>query len=54
MKTMKCTCGEEMLYNNHYHCYECHSCGKCYNALGNELAPLEQWRDEYDSEPDDY
>lgn len=49
MKTMKCTCGEEMIYDNHYHCYEC-SCGKTYNAVGNELAPRKQWQEEYDNE----
>ena len=53
MKTMKCECGKEISYNFRYECYNC-SCGKCYNALGNELAPLEKWADEYDSEPEDY
>lgn len=48
MKT--CDCGTEMLYNTHYHFYECSNCGKCYNAVGQPLAPLSQWKDEYDEE----
>lgn len=49
MKTMTCECGNEIVYNNHYQCYSCH-CGNCYNAVGNALAPLEEWANEYDSE----
>ena len=49
MKIMKCKCGKEMFYDYHYHCYEC-ECGKCYNAVGNELAPRSDWQDEYDEE----
>ena len=49
MKTMECECGSVITYDSHYHCFEC-DCGKCYNAVGQELAPLEEWKDEYDSE----
>ena len=49
----ECKCGKQMFYNTHYQCYEC-SCGKVYNALGQELAPVSQWKDEWDNEPDDY
>jgi hypothetical protein len=42
-------CKNIMEYNYSYHCYEC-NCGKTYNALGQELAPREQWQDEYDNE----
>lgn len=49
MKTMKCTCGKEMLYNYHYHCFEC-DCGKCYNAFGQELLPIDDWKEEFDEE----
>lgn len=46
-----CTCGKEMSYNYHYECYEC-SCGKVFNAAGQELAPIGQWKQEW--EEDDY
>ena len=50
---MKCkNCKREIEYNHYYHCYEC-SCGKVYNVVGNELAPIEDWREEYE-EGDDY
>lgn len=50
IKPMKCpNCKKEIPYNHHYQCYEC-QCGEVYNALGNELAPLNQWKDEYDNE----
>lgn len=53
MRTLECkNCKNEMTYNTHYQCYTCH-CGKTYNAVGQELAPLEDWKDEYDAE-DDY
>lgn len=45
-------CGEEMLYNNHYHMFEC-ECGETWNYGLQRLAPLSQWQEEYDSE-DDY
>lgn len=49
-KTMECkNCGKTLYYNYHYHYYEC-GCGKCYNAVGNELAPVSNWRAEYDDE----
>lgn len=44
---------EEMFYNNHYHMFECHKCGRTYNYGLQELRPLEEWKEEYDSE-DDY
>lgn len=49
MKTIQCKCEIEIHYNYHYQCYQC-TCGACYNALGNELAPLSVWKDEYDEE----
>lgn len=48
-KTMQCECGKTIFYNYHYHCFNC-KCGKCYNAVGNKLAPLEYWKDEYDKD----
>lgn len=54
VRTMKCKeCGEEIFYNYHYECFEC-DCGACYNGAGGELAPISQWKDEYDSEDYDY
>jgi hypothetical protein len=38
-----------MDYNHYYHCYEC-NCGKVYNAAGQELRPIEEWKDEYEEE----
>ena len=49
MKTMECKCGKLISYNYHYHCYEC-DCGKVYNGAGQELAPVSEWRDEYDND----
>lgn len=49
MKTMTCKCGQEIQYNNHYHCYEC-ECGKTFNGVGQELAPRSEWQEEYDNE----
>lgn len=49
MKMLTCKCGQTLPYNHYYHCYNC-SCGKCYNAAGSELAPLDEWREEYDQE----
>lgn len=43
-------CKTDMVYNNHYHCYECHNCGKTYNGAMQELRPIEDWKDEYDNE----
>ena len=45
---MECkNCNREIFYNQRYQCYEC-KCGKVYNAVGNELAPIVQWREEFD------
>lgn len=52
MKTMKCECGNIMVYNEHYACFSCQSCNRCFNIFGQELAPIEVWADEYDN--DDY
>jgi uncharacterized OB-fold protein len=50
----KCpNCGEEMFYDRIYNCFES-SCGKTYNYSLQELAPKSQWKDEYDSEDEDY
>lgn len=52
MKTMNCKhCNMIIPYNYYYQCYEC-DCGKVYNAFGQELAPIEDWKDEW--EGDDY
>lgn len=48
-KTMECKCGNIIFYNINYHCFNC-ECGKCYNAVGSELAPIEDWKDEYDED----
>jgi ssDNA-binding Zn-finger/Zn-ribbon topoisomerase 1 len=48
MKMKTCDCGTKMLYNMHYHFYECSNCEKCYNAAGQPLAPLADWKSEYD------
>lgn len=50
-KPIKCpNCKDEIHYFNHrYQAYEC-NCGKTYNALGQELAPISDWKDEYDEE----
>jgi uncharacterized protein YbbK (DUF523 family) len=54
MKIKKCpNCGEEMNYNYRYECYQCNECGGTYNALLQELRPLEHWKDEFD-EAEDY
>ncbi len=56
MEMKKCKCGKVMEYDHYYQCYEC-DCGKCYNAVGQELAPKDNWKDEYDEEDydnDDY
>lgn len=51
---MECKgCKKQISYNRHYQCYEC-KCGKVYNALGQELAPVSDWKDEYDSGDDYY
>lgn len=51
---MKCkNCGKMIGYNYSYQCYDCEYCDSVYNVLGNELAPIDQWRDEYDAD-DDY
>lgn len=51
MKTMDCkNCGNTMPYNNYYHCYECDKCGKVFNGAGQELRPIEDWRDEYEED----
>ncbi|MCM3227549.1 hypothetical protein [Terribacillus saccharophilus] len=47
MKIKKCEhCNRDMAYNYHYQAYEC-KCGKVYNAVGQELAPIENWAEEY-------
>lgn len=43
-------CQNEMWYNSHYHMFECDECQKTYNYGLQELAPLAQWKDEYDNE----
>lgn len=43
------SCRREMDYNRYYHCYEC-ECGKTYNAVGEEIRPVEEWKDEYDED----
>jgi transposase-like protein len=43
-------CNEEMFYNNRYHMFECNDCEKTYNYSLQELAPLSEWKDEYDNE----
>lgn len=43
------SCNEPMVYNNAYHMFQC-DCGKTYNYALQELAPLSQWKDEYDNE----
>ena len=51
MEPMKCkNCGKMITYNYHYHCYDCEYCESVYNVNGSELAPISQWRDEYDEE----
>lgn len=53
MKPKQCkNCREEMFYNHGYQCYECGKCGKVFNALGQELRPIEDWKEDYDE--DDY
>ncbi len=50
METMQCKqCKNVIVYDSYYHCYEC-NCGKCYNAVGQELLPKKQWQEEYDNE----
>lgn len=50
MKEKQCKqCKSVMEYNYHYQCYQC-NCGKVYNAFGQELAPVDNWADEYDNE----
>ncbi|WP_418202177.1 DUF7695 domain-containing protein [Bacillus safensis] len=52
MKTMKCKkCNQVMYYNYNYECFTC-KCGSTYNGGGQELAPLSDWKDEWDSEED--
>lgn len=47
---MKCKqCNSVIDYNSHYHCFEC-SCGKTYNSVGQELQPVEDWKDEYNED----
>lgn len=48
---MNCKCGKLTEYNSYYFCYEC-ECGKVYNAVGQELAPIEDWKEDW--EDDDY
>lgn len=52
LKTKTCGCGKTMMYSTHNHAYNC-ECGRCYNAVGQELAPYEDWKEEFD-EGDDY
>lgn len=49
MKTMVCECGKSIEYSEQYKCYDC-TCGKCYNAVGNKLAPLRDWKDYFDGD----
>lgn len=49
MKTMKCECGKIIEYNYHYECFDC-TCGKTYNAVGQELRPVQDWKEEFDEE----
>lgn len=52
MQTMICkNCNRTMVYNQRYECYNC-PCGKTYNALGQPLRPLKEWKEAYDSEND--
>lgn len=49
--TMECkNCTTTMYYKHSYQCYECPNCSKVYNDLGQELRPIEDWREEYDEE----
>lgn len=51
IEPMKCkNCRKEIEYGYNYHCFECENCGKTYNISGSELAPVSDWKDEYDSE----
>lgn len=44
------SCKTIMIYNNHYHCFECGKCKKTYNYGLQELRPINEWKEEYDSE----
>lgn len=51
MKIEKCKdCGTEMMYNYHYHCYQCGNCEATYNVNMQRLRKIEEWKDEYDYE----
>lgn len=47
---MECKCGKLMQYNHHYQCYECDHCNRVYNAMGQELAPIDEWANDWDNE----
>ena len=50
-KIMDCkNCGKKIVYNSYYHCYDCSNCGKVYNGVGQELRPVEDWRDDYEED----
>ena len=48
MKMKTCKCGQMMPYNSYYHMYECQACDTTYNAAGQELRPVAEWKDEYE------
>ena len=48
MKMKTCKCGQMMPYNIHYHMYECDKCETTYNGAGQELRPVDDWKDEYE------
>ena len=49
MEEKKCACGRKLRWIGYYQAYEC-ICGKAYNALLQELAPIDQWKDEYEED----
>ena len=54
MKEKQCPqCKNIMVYNYRYQAYTC-NCGKTFNALGQELRPISDWKDEYDEGYEDY
>lgn len=45
-KHITCDCGEEVYLDKFSSVTECTSCGRLYNAFGQELAPVDQWDEE--------